>query len=140
MYFEEIKLEPAVQKTLPPPMPPLQQELIRMTDPDRFMNPYDADIVQRAFELNQIARVINMSRPFDVMILIGQAISDLECEYPAELVYEYLLSIYKPTIHIENFQKYNSLCQRFYDMRDDILAITRIVQEEENQKLLEKSR
>ena len=85
VYFEEVKSEPVSHELLPPPMPPLQQELIRMTDPDRFMNPYDADLVQRAFELNSIAKVVNLSRPFDVLILIGQTVSDLECEYPAEL-------------------------------------------------------
>lgn len=119
------------------PLHPLQQEIIKQTNPDNFMDPYDADKVRQADELSRRAGAINMRRPWDVLDLIEASVTDLGCEYPAELVYTYLLSFYKPTNHPNDFDWCNNLCQRLYNVKDDIPAMMLTVREERQKRITE---
>ena len=113
-------------------MHPLLQEIVNQTTPERFMNPYNAKKVSMAAQLNKQAYSTNIRNVEKVLSLIEDSTSILGCKYSAEQVYDYLFSICKPTA-IENkkdFDRFNSLCQRLYENKEDISMMTSIVKEE----------
>lgn len=111
------------------PLHPILQEVANQTNPENFMEPYDAAKVKRAMELNREIYSINIRKPLQVLELIEESIQELGCEFPSELVYDYLLSMYKPTTNRAYFDKYNELCQKLYEVKDDISAMTALVED-----------
>lgn len=85
------------------PLPPLLQEVAKQTAPENYMEPYDAARVKRATELNAQVFEVDNRKPIQVLNLLESTINDLGCSYPAELVYQYLLSMYNPTNNRKNF-------------------------------------
>lgn len=120
---------------------PLLQEIARQTDINRFTDPYDAVKVQRAAKLNTQVYETDIHNPLDVLELIESTITDLNCEYSAELIYQYLLSIYNPVNNSADFDWCNDLCQQIYNTKDSvgemIFIVKREIEKKETQKKIE---
>ena len=112
------------------PLPPLLQEVAKQTAPENYMEPYDAARVKRATELNAQVFEVDNRKPIQVLNLLESTINDLDCSYPAELVYQYLLSMYNPTNNRKNFDWCNELCQKLYNIKDDVMAMILLVKQE----------
>jgi len=112
------------------PLPPLLQEVAKQTAPENYMEPYDAARVKRATELNAQVFEIDNRKPIKVLNLLESTINDLGCSYPAVLVYQYLLSMYNPTNNRKNFDWCNELCQKLYNIKDDVMAMILLVKQE----------
>ena len=112
------------------PLPPLLQEVAKQTNPNNFMEPYDAVRVKRASELNaQVYEVYNRE-PLQVLNLLNLTISDLGCTYSADFVYQYLLSVYNPTNNSNDFDWCNNLCQKLYEVRGSVMNMIHLVLQE----------
>ena len=109
---------------------PVLQEIAKQTDIDRFMEPYDAAKVKRAAELNALVYKTDIHKPLHVLKLIESTISDLDCEYSADFVYKYLLSIYNPKNNTNDFDWYNNICQQLYNSKDNIEEMTFVLKNE----------
>ena len=112
------------------PLPPLLQEVAKQTAPENYMEPYDAARVKRATELNAQVFEVDNRKPIQVLNLLESTINDLGCSYPAELVYQYLLSMYNPRNNRKNFDWCNELCQKLYNIKDDVMAMILLVKQE----------
>ena len=100
--------------------PLLLREILKQTSPDNFMEPYDAERVKCATILYQKAKDTNADQPLDVLELLEKTNKDLGCQYPAELIYSYLLAIFKPTANSLDFDWCNDLCQQLYNAKDSV--------------------
>ena len=120
---------------------PLLQEILKQTSPDNFMEPYNAERVKCATKLHQKAKDTNVNQPLDVLELVEETIKDLDCQYPAELIYSYLLAIFKPTDNSADFDWCNDVCQQLYNAKDSvekmIFIIKREIEKKERQKKIE---
>lgn len=116
------------------PLIPLLQEVAKQTNPENFMEPYDARRVKRAAQLNAQVYEVDSKNPLAVLNLLDSTREDLECKYSAELVYQYLISIYKPTNptnnNPDNFDWCNNLCQGLYDVRGSVSNMIHLIQKE----------
>lgn len=124
--------------------PPLLREILKQTSPDNFMEPYDAERVKCATILYQKAKDTNANQPLDVLELVERTTKDLECQYPAELTYSYLLTIFKPSANSSDFDWCNDLCQQLYNTKDSveemIFIVKREIEKKETQKKIELAR
>ena len=98
----------------------LLREILKQTSPDNYVEPYDAERVKCATILYQKAKDTNANHPLDVLELVERTTKDLECQYPAELIYSYLLAIFKPTANSLNFVWCNDFCQQLYNAKDSV--------------------
>lgn len=112
----------------------LLREILKQTSPDNFMEPYDAERVKCATILYQKAKDTNANQPLDVLELVERTTKDLECQYPAELIYSYLLAIFKPTANSSDFDWCNDLCQQLYNAKDRVEDMIFIVKHEIEKK------
>lgn len=112
------------------PLPPLLQEVAKQTAPENYMEPYDAARVKRATELNAQVFEVDNRKPISVLNLLESTINDLGCSYSAELVYQYLLSMYNPTNNRKNFDWCNELCQKLYNIKDNVMEMILLVKRE----------
>jgi len=118
--------------------PPLLREILKQTSPDNFMEPYDAERVKCATILYQKAKDTNANQPLDVLELVERTTKDLECQYPAELTYSYLLTIFKPSANSSDFDWCNDLCQQLYNTKDSVEDMIFIVKHEIDKKETQK--
>lgn len=119
--------------------PLLLREILKQTSPDNFMEPYDAERVKCATILYQKAKNTNADQPLYVLELVERTTKDLECQYPAELIYSYLLAIFKPTANSSDFDWCNDLCQQLYNAKDSVEDMVFIVKREiEKKEILKK--
>lgn len=118
--------------------PLLLREILKQTSPDNFMEPYDAERVKCATILYQKAKDTNADQPLDVLELVERTTKDLECQYPAELIYSYLLAIFKPTANSSDFDWCNDLCQQLYNAKDSVEDMIFIVKHEIDKKETQK--
>ena len=119
--------------------PLLLREILKQTSPDNFMEPYDAERVKCATILYQKAKDTNADQPLDVLELVERTTKDLECQYPAELIYSYLLAIFKPTANSSDFDWRNDVCQQLYNAKDSVEDMVFIVKHEiEKKEILKK--
>ena len=118
--------------------PLLLREILKQTSPDNFMEPYDAERVKCATILYQKAKDTNADQPLDVLELVERTTKDLECQYPAELIYSYLLAIFKPTANSSDFAWCNDLCQQLYNAKDSVEDMIFIVKHEIDKKETQK--
>ena len=116
----------------------LLREILKQTSPDNFMEPYDAERVKCATILYQKAKDTNANQPLDVLELVERTTKDLECQYPAELIYSYLLAIFKPTANSSDFDWCNDLCQQLYNAKDSVEDMIFIVKHEIDKKETQK--
>ena len=112
----------------------LLREILKQTSPDNFMEPYDAERVKCATILYQKAKDTNANQLLDVLELVERTTKDLECQYPAELIYSYLLAIFKPTANSSDFDWCNDLCQQLYNAKDRVEDMIFIVKHEIEKK------
>ena len=120
--------------------PLLLREILKQTSPDNFMEPYDAERVKSATILYQKAKDTNADQLLDVLELVERTTKDLECQYPAELIYSYLLAIFKPTANSSDFDWCNDLCQQLYNAKDSVEDMIFIVKHEIDKKETQKKR
>ena len=118
--------------------PPLLREILKQTSPDNFMEPYDAERVKCATILYQKAKDTNANQPLNVLELVERTTKDLECQYPAELTYSYLLTIFKPSANSSDFDWCNDLCQQLYNTKDSVEDMIFIVKHEIDKKETQK--
>ena len=118
--------------------PLLLREILKQTSPDNFMEPYDAERVKSATILYQKAKDTNADQLLDVLELVERTTKDLECQYPAELIYSYLLAIFKPTANSSDFDWCNDLCQQLYNAKDSVEDMIFIVKHEIDKKETQK--
>lgn len=118
--------------------PPLLREILKQTSPDNFMEPYDAERVKCATILYQKAKDTNANQPLDVLELVERTTKDLECQYPAELTYSYLLTIFKPSANSSDFDWCNDLCQQLYNVKDSVEDMIFVVKHEIDKKETQK--
>ena len=116
----------------------LLREILKQTSPDNYVEPYDAERVKCATILYQKAKDTNANHPLDVLELVERTTKDLECQYPAELIYSYLLAIFKPTANSLNFDWCNDLCQQLYNAKDSVEDMIFIVKHEIDKKETQK--
>ena len=117
----------------------LLREILKQTSPDNYVEPYDAERVKCATILYQKAKDTNANQPLDVLELVERTTKDLECQYPAELIYSYLLAIFKPTANSSDFDWCNDLCQQLYNAKDSVEDMVFIVKREiEKKEILKK--
>lgn len=116
----------------------LLREIQKQTSPDNFMEPYDAERVKCATILYQKAKDTNANQPLDVLELVERTTKDLECQYPAELIYSYLLAIFKPTANSSDFDWCNDLCQQLYNVKDSVEDMIFVVKHEIDKKETQK--
>ncbi len=116
----------------------LLREILKQTSPDNFMEPYDAERVKCATILYQKAKDTNANQPLDVLELVERTTKDLECQYPAELIYSYLLAIFKPTANSSDFDWCNDLCQQLYNVKDSVEDMIFVVKHEIDKKETQK--
>lgn len=112
------------------PLPTLLQEVAKQTNPNNFMEPYDAVRVKRASELNAQVYEVDNREPLQVLNLLNLTISDLGCTYSADFVYQYLLSVYNPTNNSNDFDWCNNLCQKLYVVRGSVMNMIHLVLQE----------
>ncbi|MBR4563371.1 MAG: hypothetical protein IKO26_02865 [Paludibacteraceae bacterium] len=116
----------------------LLREILKQTSPDNYVEPYDAERVKCATILYQKAKDTNANHPLDVLELVERTTKDLECQYPAELIYSYLLAIFKPTANSSDFDWCNDLCQQLYNAKDSVEDMIFIVKHEIDKKETQK--
>ena len=120
---------------------PLLREILKQTSPDNFMEPYDAERVKCATILYQKAKDTSANQPLDVLELLEKTNKDLGCQYPAELIYSYLLATFKPTANSADFDWCNDVCQQLFNAKDSvedmIFIVKREIEKKETQKKIE---
>lgn len=121
---------------------PLQLAILQKIAMSNFYEPYDAQKVQLAAELNKQAIHLDINEPLSILQLLKESMQQLGCMFDAQMVYKYLFDIYRPEVNTEDFEWCNNFCQQLYLVRDDVgaiidTAIQLIMEKEEQQEELQ---
>lgn len=116
------------------PLHPILQEIEKQTDPHRFMDPYDAVKVKCANELHNKVYKVNIHNSTSVMDLLIQTVDDLDCTYTPQIVYQYLHEQFDPTKHNSEFDFYNNLHQKIFQVKDNIREMNQVIKEENDKR------